>query len=113
MDCYSEKKLLVALLCRAVIDITDPDTSCFDDKGGWLADAYRWISADESNPFTFKWVCEHLELDPDRLRNHLLKRSTIGIYSIANRHGMDGLLNQIFDDTPDEYPLRVALPVGW
>lgn len=70
---YPEKKFLSAILARAVIDYL----------GGAGADAKRvaertargWIfkKQKKKKEFSFDWVCEHLELDPESFKTYLLR----------------------------------------
>jgi len=34
-------------------------------------DAFEWIHSDDSDCFSFNYVCEALEVEPDKLRNRL------------------------------------------
>jgi len=63
----SEKRLLVAVLARAVDDIRYPAAPSA------RADAKRWIASDDqSSAFTFVSACAVLGLDPDAVRAEVL-----------------------------------------
>ncbi len=62
-----EKRLLAAVLQRAISD--------FIGSEGELRDgALAWIMEDEASdaPLTFKFICEALDLDPASLRSAIL-----------------------------------------
>lgn len=62
-----EHALLAAVVARAVQDFAAP-------PGGKVAtpaqrrEAARWLhEPDAAGPFSFRWICDHLGMDPDRL----------------------------------------------
>lgn len=61
-----EKKLLVAVLQRAVTDYMTGDEET-------KAESYEWISNNDlihdEKPLTFRFICEALEFDIDSLRS--------------------------------------------
>jgi hypothetical protein len=64
-DVIPERALLYALLDRAIRDSLAatgdvPDHISFE-VGGWFASNGR-------KPFSFRWICEHLSLDHERVR---------------------------------------------
>lgn len=57
-----EEALITAILERALLDI-------FTQRGAIRMNAMAWIDSDLTKPFTFLYVCEHLELDANVIRN--------------------------------------------
>jgi hypothetical protein len=58
-----ERKLLAAMIRRALLDLLDTRTS---------PDAALWIRSNRRGEFSFRWVCEHLDFEPDKLRTAML-----------------------------------------
>jgi hypothetical protein len=71
-----EKALLYAILTRAIFDYCNVgfDISQFDSR---QADA--WIFSRNQKPWSFLWICSHLDLCPQRLRKFLLKTQKLEI----------------------------------
>jgi hypothetical protein len=64
-----ERTLVAAVLERAVRDVLDGDEEAVD----WFADD----DESENAPFSFIWICEQLELDPEKVRASVFgKQST-------------------------------------
>ena len=61
-----ERTLVAAVLERAVRDVLDGDTEAY----GWFSDD----EGDEKIPFSFLWICEQLEVDPNHVRLSLERR---------------------------------------
>jgi hypothetical protein len=57
-----EEALITAILERALLDI-------FTHRGAIRMSAMEWIDNKSTKPFTFLYICEHLELDPQVLRD--------------------------------------------
>ena len=84
-----EKKLLWALLDDAIACITGKGgyggkvipssfgTRTYGGRGKLADDAARWMEAGDDGPFSFRYVCEHLGLDPDAVRKQRLKVDNI------------------------------------
>jgi hypothetical protein len=52
--------LCAAILLQAVADAR---------RGGRLQkDALAWIDFDQGGPFTFRWMCDHIDIDPAMVR---------------------------------------------
>lgn len=72
-----EVKLLWALLGRAAIDYTIPLekiqklTTVDPDERWCIEEAVKWVESDCEEPFSFLWVCDHLEICATRLRRGL------------------------------------------
>lgn len=73
-----ERALLLAILEDAVWCALDPgrvraqgrDTV----KRAVHADAVAWIASDRTGLHTFRWVCDHLGLEPEAVREGLRRR---------------------------------------
>lgn len=65
-----EKRLLAAVLQRAVADYIGGESELKLDAYSWLMDDENTSSDDdcEDPPLTFKFICEALDLDSDNLR---------------------------------------------
>jgi len=102
---FSEVKpelcLLFAMLERAVLDLLANTTSL--TRVADRASAYTWITRpdqDRKEPWTFAWVCEHLNVDARTARNNILKIDNSQHYRqghIQNR----SVVSMILDDIPD------------
>jgi hypothetical protein len=57
-----ERDLLSSVLLRAVLDYIRSSPLAIDPK--WQRDAKQWFDSEERTPFSFIWVCEHLDLEP-------------------------------------------------
>lgn len=62
-----ERLLLIAVLHRAVADLTGPPAI--------RATARRWLVSDSTEPYSFLWACIHLKLDAPVVRERLLNDS--------------------------------------
>ena len=60
-----EKKLLVAVLQRAVTDFVTGDDEMKSEAFNWIMDSKM---EDEERPLTFIYICEALDFEPDNLR---------------------------------------------
>lgn len=68
----SERLLLVAVLVRAVEDITLSYRMVSDEQRTALWWVKNWKERHFKIPFSFPWVCEHLDLDPYEMRKNIL-----------------------------------------
>lgn len=66
-----ERRLLAGIIQRAMLDASQKGTVGGDIYGSnvraieaerWL---FEWSKQDAAAPFTFPWVCSHLNLEPD------------------------------------------------
>lgn len=68
-----EKRLLVAILKRAINDYLGRVNTDNRLTGHEAEDAGRWLyelGKDHKTPFSFSWICEYLDIEPNRvLRN--------------------------------------------
>jgi hypothetical protein len=80
--------LLWALLARAAIDYTLPlekiaKLTAVDPDERWcIEEAVNWVESDDEEPFSYVWVCEHLQICAMRLRRGLqnIRRSGERLY---------------------------------
>lgn len=67
-----ERSLLWAVLERAMMDLSG---RCLEGSQTWrysgmyVADAAQWFTSEDESEWTFVWVCDHLQLDPERTRD--------------------------------------------
>ena len=71
-----ERRLLVAVLQRAMLDIRGgraaPGSKHYGDLEWYRAAALEWVAAQGEEPWTFAWVCEQAGFDPGNMRSALL-----------------------------------------
>lgn len=73
-------RLLAGILLQAAADLqpsTRRDTSYSNIMKGRYRDADRedardFVRSNSDEPFSFNWICQHLELSPDVLRKQML-----------------------------------------
>lgn len=63
-----ERSLLVALLRRALFDFFGGSSAERDAAKEWMLEA---TSSDV--PFSFGWVCDHLDMDAERVRKYVFQ----------------------------------------
>ena len=81
---FPERNLLVAMLERALLDYFGNQEIERSEADDWLFDE----RADENDEFSFPWICAHLELDPERVRNRLLVMRPTGQISAGHWWGI-------------------------
>lgn len=59
-----ERRLLLAILERAILDFVGNDARELEQAEQWLFGSER---AHRNEHFSFEWVCEQLDLDPKRI----------------------------------------------
>ena len=62
-ECSPEKKLLIAMVQRALVDYIAPEKG----KAYLQYDAAAWIFSSKISPFSLYWICEVLSADPHGL----------------------------------------------
>lgn len=67
----ASRKLALGILLQAFRDIISPRRSTWKKGEDWKADALEWFGSNENHPGSFKWVCHHLHISPERLRTWL------------------------------------------
>jgi|GEM_PF-727712 len=85
-----EKRLLAAVLQRAITDFISGDGEVRESAGAWLMDDDN----DEESPLTFLFICEALDLDCDGLRKAIIMQAKAAAMLGANGIGAEtGLLS--------------------
>ena len=70
-----EKRLLAAVLQRAITDFLSGDEDVQTDSAQWLLD-----DEPTGSPLTFEFVCEALDIDPTGLRREIIaQRGTLPV----------------------------------
>ncbi len=69
-----EKRLLAAVLQRAITDLITGDGEVKDGARAWLCDDDHTGDA----PLTFRFICEALDLDAETLRKAILAQEETG-----------------------------------
>ena len=71
---------MLAILERAILDFVGNDKKDIEE-------AQEWIFAPRNNndypPFTFGWVCDGLDLDPDQIEGIIYKMPKRGSHRVA------------------------------
>lgn len=68
-----ERNLLLAILERAVLDAHGINLKGHTDLQTIKITARQWIASTRLFPFSYEWVCEHLDVDATKLRFQLRK----------------------------------------
>ena len=68
-----EYRLLSAVVLRAICDL-----SC-TAKQEIRRDARYWFTSDKTDPFSYNWICQHLDIPPQRIR-HML--NLVGVFAV-------------------------------
>ena len=63
-----EHALLYAILVRALLDFCNIR---FEISSASRRDAAKWFASDSKKPWSFLWLCSHLEVCPKRVREFL------------------------------------------
>ena len=78
-----ERRLLAALLERAILDFVGNDTSEVEAAEEWLFD---WQSEDADVPmqdFSFRWICHYLDLNPTKVAAFIKAMPKRGSHRVA------------------------------
>ncbi|HON00985.1 MAG TPA: hypothetical protein PLM33_12105 [Acidobacteriota bacterium] len=67
----SLRNLALGILLQAFRDIVAPKKTSNKEWEDWRQDALDWFYAQETEPGSFYWVCEVLEMNPNELRHWL------------------------------------------
>lgn len=73
-----EKLLILALVARALDDLTEPDRRI-------RLDACNWIESNDDRPFGFAWCCDEFGLDVEAARQWLAPRITAARHDRGHR----------------------------
>ncbi|MEJ2077700.1 MAG: hypothetical protein P8020_17235 [Acidobacteriota bacterium] len=60
--------LAMGIMTQAIRDLISPQQKLDKDWQTWQDDAQAWFDSDERHTGSFEWVCEVLEINPERLR---------------------------------------------
>lgn len=71
-----EKRLLLAVLIRAMSDIEGKTCLSYSERFTTPREAKRWILSDDDSPFSFKWVCGGLGINSTLVRDKCLSMAT-------------------------------------
>lgn len=63
------RRLFAAMIFRAIADLYLQDP-------GLSQDAREWIESDEFRDWSFAWVCHHLHIEPDAVRDRISRINT-------------------------------------
>jgi hypothetical protein len=74
-----EKRLLAAVLQRAVTDFLTGDGEVRDGARAWIVDD----DYTSESPLTFRFICEALDLDCESLRNAILEQGEVAAESFV------------------------------
>lgn len=72
-----EKRLLAAVLQRAITDFVSGEGELRDGARTWLMDDDDNSDEEDEAPLTFAFVCEALDLDQDSLRRAIAQQAVI------------------------------------
>ena len=80
-SCYSEKRLLVGILERALRDVLsikgllEPKRERKERRQAidWFQLNEPFVQEEEPTPFSFQWVCDSLDVRPEKIHNRLVE----------------------------------------
>jgi hypothetical protein len=75
-----ERRLLLAILERAILDFVGNDPRELEQAEHWLFSSER---ANRNEHFSFEWVCEQLDLDPKRIAEKIKSMPRRGNRKVA------------------------------
>lgn len=64
-----EKNLLVAILAQAVQEAISFNVNKINP---WYREAYEWIRSDDIGRFSYRWICDQLDLDAVSIRTAVI-----------------------------------------
>ena len=68
-DLTPEHRLLIAIVERSYRDLSLPISGALSPSE--LLDSKRFFSSFSFKPFSYRWICQHLDVDPDELYKRL------------------------------------------
>lgn len=68
-DLRPEHKLLIAIVERSYRDLSLPISCCLSPYE--KIESKRFFDSRSMKPFSYRWICQHLEVDPDWLFKRL------------------------------------------
>lgn len=72
IETLPERALIKAVLERAILDAVNGDEGAVNAYD-WIT---RWCDEDRAQPMSFVWICLHLDLDPGRTRDAVVRLRT-------------------------------------
>lgn len=69
--CHGEKNLLSAVLYDALVVLSHPHCRGVENKER-LAETRIWLASDSQHPFSFLWICAHLNLAAHKIRYEII-----------------------------------------
>lgn len=72
-----ERNLLSAVLTRTVLDLRSPDKKTADDAYGFLL-----AECTTEDPFSFRWLCSQLDIDPDMFLERVLGPKALDLTAV-------------------------------
>lgn len=75
---YASRKLALGILLQAFRDIVSPRRATWKKGEDWKEDALEWFASEQTYPGSFHWVCQMLQVSPQRLREWLKEYRTSG-----------------------------------
>jgi hypothetical protein len=68
---YGEKLLLCATLYDALVILSHPHCKSIENKER-LVETRQWLASNSEEPFSFLWVCAHLNIVPQKIRHEVM-----------------------------------------
>lgn len=90
-----ERRLLLAILERAILDFVGNDTREIQGSSDWMFSD----DSDDDGEFSFGWVCRQLDLDPDSIAEHIRAMPKRGSHRIAPWYLTKNYANKSDDST--------------
>lgn len=85
-----ERRLLLAILERAILDFVGNEAREVESASDWVfGDQHAGADEEPPAPFSFRWVCEGLDLDPQRVAAFVSALPKRGSRRIAPWYFMD------------------------
>ncbi len=75
-----ERRLLLAILERAILDFVGNEPKEIEEAERWL---FGELDQPSAGHFSFTWVCEQLDLDPYRIANKVRSMPRRGTRKVA------------------------------
>ncbi|MFO0416744.1 MAG: hypothetical protein ACK5Y6_05595 [Pseudomonadota bacterium] len=75
-----ERRLLLAILERAILDYVGNDAREVEEAEEWL---FGWIDTGTRSQFSFPWLCEQLDLDCNKIARQIKAMPRRGNRKIA------------------------------
>ncbi len=63
------KKLIAAMIMRGLLDVRKPGPGKLGQR--WRKDALRWFRSNRKEVWSFRWMCDVLEIDEGGVKRYL------------------------------------------